>query len=170
MPVMVKDTGGQFKLCPQGLQHAVCCDVVELGKVKTTYNGEEREREMVKLVWQTADEDDETGKPYIVQRRYTLSLNEKASLRKDLESWRGRAFTPEELKGFDLEKLLGVNCQLNVIHESRDNKNYANVSTIVPLSKGMSPIQPHDYIREKDRPKDAKQQNSQGLHDDDVPF
>ena len=40
------------------------------------------------------------GKPFLVRRRYTASLHEKSALRKDLESWRGRAFTNVELDGF----------------------------------------------------------------------
>ena len=49
---------------------------------------------------------DEThGRRFDVARVYTLCLHERAALRKDLESWRGRKFTEQELDGFDLEKL-----------------------------------------------------------------
>ena len=40
-----------------------------------------------------------------ISATYTLSLGERSNLRKMLESWRSRAFTPEELQGFDLEKV-----------------------------------------------------------------
>jgi hypothetical protein len=45
--------------------------------------------------------------PFLVSKRYTLILNEKGNLRPMLEAWRGRKFAPQELKGFDLERLLG---------------------------------------------------------------
>ena len=60
------------------------------------------------------------GKPFLISRRYSLSLHEKSSLRRDLESWRGRAFTQEELRGFDLEVLIGVGCLVSVVHEQRN--------------------------------------------------
>src|SRR3990167_2490369 len=75
--------------------------------------------------------------------------DEKANLRKHLEAWRGKKFTKEELDGFDVEKLLGVNCQLQVIHNLSDNGGtFANVQAIVPLGKGMVKIRPsEDYVR-----------------------
>ena len=81
---------------------------------------------------------DEThGRRFDVARVYTLSLHERAALRKDLESWRGRKFTEMELDGFDLEKLLGVNAQVAVTHDLGDDGTiYANVSTVVPPREG----------------------------------
>src|SRR6185295_14482521 len=37
---------------------------------------------------------------------------------------------------FDFENLLGVNGLLNIIHEHRNSKTYANISSISPLMKG----------------------------------
>ncbi|MHA1379626.1 MAG: hypothetical protein ACTSRG_14730 [Candidatus Helarchaeota archaeon] len=45
-----------------------------------------------------------------------MSLHAKATMRKFLESWRGKKFTKEELEGFDLQKILGKPCQLQIIH------------------------------------------------------
>jgi hypothetical protein len=51
--------------------------------------------------------------------------------------WRSKAFTFEELaNGFDLRKLLGVNCTLQVIHHKGDDRTFANVSAVMPLMKG----------------------------------
>src|SRR5208337_1405024 len=107
-------------------------------------------------------------------KRYTLSLHEKAALRKDLESWRGRTFTEEELKGFDVENVLDVPCLLNVIHNGTSGTVYANVSGIMKLPKSMQPIKGRDYVRVQDRePKrsDAAPAPDWGeITDDDVPF
>jgi hypothetical protein len=66
-------------------------------------------------------------------------MNEKANLRKDLESWRGKGFTETEADSFDITKLLGVACLLNVIHKAGKNGNtYAVVSGISPVPKGMT--------------------------------
>jgi hypothetical protein len=78
------------------------------------------------------------GKPFMVSKFYTLSLNEKASLRKDLQSWRGKPFTEEELKGFDVEKLIGANCLLNIVeYEKLDKSSGTKIAAIMPLTKGM---------------------------------
>jgi hypothetical protein len=70
---------------------------------------------------------------------FTVSLSKKSTLRSFLESWRGKQFTKEELAGFDLFNVLGVACQINVVHENSDNGNtYANIKAVMPLPKGMS--------------------------------
>jgi len=67
-----------------------------------------------------------------------LSLGENSKLRPLLESWRGRPFTESELKGFDISKLAGVPCQIQILHETRDKRTYANVAAIVPWPKGVA--------------------------------
>jgi hypothetical protein len=88
-------------------------------------------------------------------KRYTLSLHEKANLRRELETWRGKKFTAEEGEGFDLEKLLGANCQLQVIHNEKDDGTvYANVQAIVPAGRGLEKLSiPPDYVRAINRDK-----------------
>jgi hypothetical protein len=111
------------------------------------------------------------GRPFIVQKRYTASLNEKATLRKELESWRGRPFTQEELDAFDLDKLIGANCQLNIQHVTKEGKLYANVVSIVPLGKNMPKMESNDYVRVQDRPDSEREpENHEPLTADDIPF
>jgi hypothetical protein len=76
-------------------------------------------------------------KPMMATKRYSLSVHEKASLRKDLESWYGKTFDDRELeaKGFDVEKLLGRPALLNISH-SEDGK-YANIKSVNPPMKGV---------------------------------
>jgi hypothetical protein len=113
------------------------------------------------------------GRPFELAPLYTASLHEKAKLRKDLESWRGRAFTPEELKGFDLEKLIGANCQIQVVHAKVGEKVYANVAAIVPLSKNQPKLSlPPGHVRHKDKKSKASdgQAGEWQATDDDLPF
>lgn len=156
MPIIAKETGSNFKPAPAGVWAAVGCDVVDLGMVKTSYPGRpDQVQHKIRVVWQLADVDEAIGKRPIVNQRYTLSLHEKASLRRDLESWRGRAFTPAELSGFDVEKVIGVPCLLNIVHNVNKGVTYANVSSIMPIPKGMPKPTVEGYVREKDRPKEA---------------
>jgi hypothetical protein len=64
-------------------------------------------------------------------------MNEKANLRKDLKSWRGRDFTEEEAKSFDISKLIGVACLLGVSNKESKGKTYLEVSSVSTLMKGM---------------------------------
>lgn len=175
MAIIAKETGGAFIPAPPGVHQGVCCDVVDLGVVESTYDGKSRSAHKIRVVWEI-DERKDSGERFTANRRYTLSLNEKASLRKDLESWRGRPFTTEELKdGFDIEKLLGANCMVNIVHTSRNGKGpYADVTALMPLHRGMTKITVSaEYVRVKDRKEVAGTSDGSGGYDpsdDDVPF
>lgn len=147
MAIMAQDTGGggDFSPMPSGNHVAVCNMVVDLGKQRVEYQGESKTQHKVFIRWETAHErlkwTDREGQeregPRVIGKTYTLSLHENAALRGDLESWRGRAFTEEERRGFDVSKLLGAPCMLNVIHAEKNGKIYANVTSIGALPKGM---------------------------------
>lgn len=164
----------QFTPAPAGVHQAVCVDVIDKGWLEVTYAGKTKKQHKVTIAWQI-DETRDDGKRFLVFKRYTLSLNEKATLRKDLESWRGRAFTLEEEIGFDVETVIGVNCLLNIQHNNVADKTYANVVAVMPLAKLMGKMQPADYIREQDRTpgengNGSEQQASGDLTVDDIPF
>lgn len=147
MPLVAKDTGGgsDFTPVPEGTHLAVCNMVVDLGLQETTYQGEPKIKHQCFIRWELPNErieyNDKQGQrqngPMSIGKTYTLSLGEKANLRKDLEAWRGRAFTKEELAGFDLFKLAGVPCQVSVVHEEKNGKVYANIRGVAGWPKGM---------------------------------
>lgn len=173
MPITAKASSSQFEPCPAGPQVAVCVDVVDLGLVKNELfpnpDGTARWQHKIDVVWQSAElmADD---RPYLVKKRYTLSLSEKATLRHDLASWRGKDFTPAELEGFDVEKLIGVNCLLNVAHKAGSKGGtFANVVSVMPLMKGQIRIKAVDYIRVCDRPKDTPEADNAPVGEDRMP-
>lgn len=172
MPIIAKArSNGNFEPCPAGLHQAVCVDVIDKGVLP----GQFGEKHKIDVRWQV-EQTMKDGKPYMIQQRYTLSLNEKATLRHHLESWRGKPFTDQELAGFDLEKLIGANCQIVVIHRPGDQgKVWANVQTITPLGKGMKKLTPRDYTREpakaeEPEPEDYADQGDEEPAEDFVPF
>lgn len=162
MGLVARDTRREFTPAPEGLHQGVCCDVVDLGLQETPWG----QKEQVKILW-ALEVLDENDRAFLVGKKYTLSLNEKATLRHHLEAWRGRKFSPEELQGFDLEKLIGVNCQVQVVHNlSDDGRTYANVQAIVPLGKGMVKIHiPESYVRVQDRITTPTQGQEDSTHD-----
>lgn len=147
--IYVREPESTFVPAPQGLHQAVCVDVVDMGLQDTPFG----EKHKVKITW-LLDAQMETGDPYMVSQWYTASLHERAKLRQDLESWRGRSFTTEELQGFDLEKLLSANAQLLIVHNIKGDRTYANVKAITPLLRGTGKLEiPATYIRFKNRPR-----------------
>lgn len=124
---------------PAGTHSARCYSVVDLGTQESQFGP----RHKVRLTWELPEEkavfkEDDGEQPFVISKDYTLSLFEKANLRHDLESWRGKAFTEAELKGFDIFALLGVPCLLTVIHKTKGDKTYANVNSISKLPKSMN--------------------------------
>jgi hypothetical protein len=167
MPLIVKSNETQFEPAPEGLWPAVCVDVVDLGSVETKFGT----KPMLKIIFQIEERDDH-GKRFQVHARFGQSLHAKSRLRPVLEAWRGRKFTPEELAGFDLEKLVGACAQVQVVHSIRDEGGYyANLQAVVPFAKGATKLAPEDYVRAKDR----DQQQGTGSapangNDEEIPF
>ena len=148
MSFIVKD-GGDFKPHPQGQYRAVCMDVVDLGMVENKKWSKTQHK--AALVFHTEAVMDD-GKPWEIWERFTVTLSDQGHLRPFLESWRGKAFTPEELKGFDLEKLIGVNALIQVVHSAKDSKTYANIRGIMLLPRGVEKMAPTvGYERRRDR-------------------
>lgn len=127
----------EFEKAPCGMQQAVLAHVFDIGHQESIYQGKKIIAHKCIFVWELMEKFTEgnfAGKPFLISKYYTQSLGEKANLRKDLESWRGQPFTEEELKQFDLEKLIGVNCYLNI---GPTESGKRKILAITPLSKGM---------------------------------
>jgi hypothetical protein len=129
---------------PAGTHHAVCYGVLAVG---TQPSEKFTPRQKIIVSFEIPGERitiKDKDLPRGISKRYTLSLNEKASLRKDLQSWRGRPFTQDELNGFDVSKLIGSNCLISVLHSDRAGALYADISGISALPKGMVAARPEN--------------------------
>lgn len=140
-----------FTPAPAGVHQAVCVDVIDKGLIESNFvderTGAKKVQHKIDIAWQLVNERRDDGKRFVVYKRYTLSLNEKATLRKDLESWRGRAFTRDEEMGFDVETVIGANALVNVQHNVKGEKTYANVASVMPLMRGMPKAAAENYQR-----------------------
>lgn len=137
-------TGTAFKRVPQGVHVARCVKLIDLGTQPVEFNGETKMQHKLQLVWEVLGDDDagvpmtsDDNEPLQISKRYTLSLHAKSRLRADLEAWRGKPFDEADMKGFDVSKLLGAYCMLNIVHSTQGEKTYANVSSITPLPRQM---------------------------------
>jgi len=145
MSFIVEASGGsrEFKTVPAGTHLARLYRIVDLGTQTSQFDGGEvKMQRKVMFGWEIHGEDDngvplltEEGKPMAVFKNYTLSWNEAATLRKDLQAWRGQPWTDKEASRFDLKNVLGQWCMLNILHRpgNKDGKIFANVAGISPV-------------------------------------
>lgn len=150
MPLYAKEESGHtFEPVAEGCHMALCYGVVDIGTQMGQWEGKPKEDRKVIVMFELPDEritverdGVPTDLPRAISKQYTLSLGKKATLCKDLVGWRGKAFTPDELKRFDIEKLLGCRCQLMVVHKpSKDgSKTWANIQSIMAVPKGIAKV------------------------------
>lgn len=145
MAITAKNTTTTRELIPIGNYVARCYQMIEIGTIKETILGSEKILTKVRIGWELPTElkvfKEENGEqPLVISKEFTLSMAEKANLRIALKSWRGKDFTEEEAKAFDITKLIGAPCMLNIIHKpSKDGtKMYEEISGITPLPKGFN--------------------------------
>lgn len=135
--------GGDFTPAPSGTQVGRCFQIIDLGTHYNEMFGNTRRQvyigfELPNELHEFKDKDgNEKKAPFTVGKFYTMSLNEKANLRHDLESWRAKPFTDEELKGFNPKNIMGVPCMLSVVHKEKNGKVKANITAISKMVKGM---------------------------------
>jgi hypothetical protein len=144
--------GGDFKKVPPGAYIGRCYSLVDLGTQHTTGAFGDKFQHKIRLGWELFGEDEQgnpltvdvDGKqmPMTITKSYTVSLHEKASLRRDLAAWRGRDFTDEEAKAFDVAKLLGAFCMINATTSETNGKTYTNVAGITPLPGALKNAKP----------------------------
>ena len=118
---------------------AVCYGIVDLGEQYNEMYGNSSRK--VLIMWELPTEKimyDNKPSSRVISKTYTNSLSEKAVLRKDLMSWRGEDFTPEELKCYDLTEMLNQPCMLSVVQSTRNGKTYSNVAGVMSIPNGMS--------------------------------
>lgn len=154
MSINATNTSGTIILTPAGNHIARCYQMIEIGTVTEVIMNKSQTLRKVRIGWELPLEtkefkDGEGEKPFVISKEYTLSMHEKSNLRKDLKSWRGRDFTEDEAKSFDITKLLGVPCMINIIHTpSKDgSRMYSNIAGVTPIPKGVKcPAQFNDTL------------------------
>lgn len=130
-------TSSDFEMPPAGVHPARLFRIVDLGTQAGDYQGKPTTARKVLLSFELlGDERMQDGSPFAISRRFTASLGEKAALRAFINQWRGKALTDDEIKaGFDMKRLLGAPCMLNVTETEREGKTYANIASISPVPK-----------------------------------
>jgi len=121
MSLTISENQGSFEELAEGKHNAVCYRIIDIGthmELKFGSTTEYEKKHTVIFFWETLDAKMEDGRPFGVNKWYKLSLHEKSTLYRDLDTWKG-GITNEELAGLDLTKLLGVNCVLNIVNSDK---------------------------------------------------
>ena len=126
------EKSSSFPSVSVGVHKSRCIKVIDLGTQKNEFEGNITWKRQILVIWEVPEQTSETSEPLTISKFYTLSLHEKSNLGIDLTSWRGRPFSETEKKGFDISKLIGHTCLLNVIQGNKNNK----IGSIMPLPKG----------------------------------
>jgi len=153
MGFIAKDSGGgDFKRVPPGAYIGRCFSLIDLGTQLTSGQYGEKLQHKLRIGWELFGEDEQgnpltvdvDGKsmPLTISKSYTVSLHEKAGLRRDLAAWRGRDFSDEEAKAFDVAKLIGAYCMVNVTTSETNGKTYSNVAGLTPLPGALRNAKP----------------------------
>lgn len=141
--MIVKDSGSNFEQAPLGTHIARCIGLIDVGTHTSDWKGSPIRRRQVIIKWELPMELREDGQPFIASEFYTMSLSDKANLRHALINWRGRDFTPEELRGFELKNILDKGCQITITQSETGKQK---VTGVAGLPKGVELAPRHNDL------------------------
>ena len=148
----IKEGGRDHEPMPAGVHIGICYSVVDLG----THHNLKYDKFSRRLcfIWEIPSlriEYERDGKalegPRVISYVCNATLGSEgkpSKLRAMLNSWRGKKMTGDELRGFDLGRLLGVPAQLQIVHNVVGDKTYANVETVLALPSGVEVPEPEN--------------------------
>ena len=129
--------GKTFETAPAGLHEAVCTAIAAVGPTKNSFGT------ISNKVYLKFEIPSENGDPTELWQMYGQSINSKSNLGAALCSWRGRQFTYEERRKFNLVNILGVSATLNIEHNEHNGRTYANIADrgrqIMPAKNKLEP-------------------------------
>ena len=124
-----------------GLHPAVCVGLFDIGTHVDEQFGKAKRKYV--LQFELPDQppvkrDGQPDEPRCLSKTLTASMHPKGQLRPMVESWFGKAFPSDEAANtFDVSKLVGRACQINVVHQVKGDKTYANIGSVLPAPKGQ---------------------------------
>lgn len=142
MSLIAKSNGEKLPPIEEGTYQAICTGIIDLGLQKSEKY--EKTYPKIMIMWSFPTETikvKEEELPRVISKEYTNSLGDKSNLTRDLQAWRGKNFTQEELNGFNLTNVLNVPCLMQIIHDEKNGNTYPKISSIMSLPKDMAKIE-----------------------------
>ena len=126
---------GGGPLAPIGNHIARCYQIIDLGTQDDARYGNASHK--IRFTWELCEEKRDFGKgkeePYSVSMQVNFFFGRSSNFTRLFEGWKGGTFTDAELDAFELKKLLGKPCMINVVHNTSGDRDYANVASVSPL-------------------------------------
>ncbi len=137
LETVASNKGGDFENPPPGTHTAICVAVIDCGTHEGAFKGKSREDRKVYLAWELSEQLKLNGDPFVVAGTYNflVPLTRKSGLRLMLESWSGRTYNDEDK--IDLRRLAGRGCLLNLAEDSKDDKTFIRIKSVIPLPRSM---------------------------------
>jgi len=162
--------GGTYENPPPGTYVGICIGFLDLGTHAREYKGERKIGHEVRITWELIDELMSDGRPFVVSKYFRWSMHEKSNLRKDLESWRGKAFEAKDFEGdtaFNTRKLLGQPAMIGIVEYTKANgEKSTKVDSVSKPLKGLTPAKPvNPLVYFSLDPEDFDQATYDGLSD-----
>jgi hypothetical protein len=130
--ITVSETGGgSYKGLEGGVYQGRCDMIADLGLQETKFGEKHKIYIRFAIPGQVVEKDDGTKYQMSIGQTFTASLSKRANLRKALEAWRGKPFTEEELKGFDLTKLLNAPATVVVEEYTHEGETKSKIGNIL---------------------------------------
>ena len=139
-----QQTNNNNFLPPEGTHFARCFKMIHVGERPYEYQGEKKLKNSLWVYFELPTEmrvfKEELGEqPMSVNIEYNHVPYETAKIIKHINSWRGKALSPQEIDDFDVSTLLGQPCMITIVHNTSaaTGKTYANINTISGIPKGL---------------------------------
>jgi hypothetical protein len=129
----------KFKNAPAGSHLARLYKIVDVGSQHGEYQGKATFNRKIVFYFELHGDDatgqplvNDDGKPLIITKYYNVTLGEKATLRRHLQSWLNLDFTamPE---GFKVESILGKFGMINVINYTKDGETKTAIDGVTAV-------------------------------------
>ena len=137
--IVAKGSDSKFAPHPEGQFVGLCVDAIDLGeRVEQFQNQPKKLAHKCALIFRTGEKN-EGGEFIDIGKEFTVSMGDKANLRKFLEAWRGKKYDEAAIKqGVPLHKMTGNYALITVEHRlSGGGRTYANITAAVGVPKQM---------------------------------
>lgn len=121
-----------YELADEGLHNVVLSRIEDLGAVETK-NGT---KQKAAIYFTCLDQKAKDGSDVDIRHLVNQVITDKSTLGKMLN-----ALKIKSGEDFDMDDLIGLKCQIVVIHNEADNGNtYANISSFIPVKRAVETV------------------------------
>ena len=129
-----------FEKLSSGTFIARIYQVIDLGIQEIEFQGEKKIQQQVLIGYEFTGELMKDGRPFVLSKKYNLSFDKKANLRKDIEAITGQSLATDKAQSdFEMDSLINRICTVGVVHKtSAKGGVYVNVGTVSGAPKGVT--------------------------------